>query len=52
MKTLWRNARATTALVGGLLLTAQAQALQIVSFSPQGEVAGAPGGGQSSMRRP
>ena len=39
MKTLWRNARATTALVGGLLLAAQAQALQIVSFSPQGEVA-------------
>ena len=31
--------RATTALVGGLLLAAQAQALQIVSFSPQGEVA-------------
>ncbi|WP_050813914.1 MG2 domain-containing protein [Acidovorax sp. NO-1] len=42
MKTIsWRNApaRMATLLWGGLLLATPAQALQIVSFSPQGEVA-------------
>ncbi len=40
MKTLWRKAPASAALVlGGLLMAAQAHALQITSFSPQGEVA-------------
>ena len=39
MKTLWRKAPVSALLLGGLLWAAQAQALQIVSFSPQGEVA-------------
>lgn len=39
MKTLWRKVPASAVLAGGLLLAAQAQALQIISFSPQGEVA-------------
>lgn len=40
MKTLWRKAPASAAmLLGGWLLAAQAHALQITSFSPQGEVA-------------
>ena len=40
MKTLWRKSPASAALLlGGWLLATQAHALQITSFSPQGEVA-------------